>query len=349
MRRSLSAGLGVAVLVLGAAELRSDELSDCYSFKIPAAKNKTVTVAYSGEALRRLLNHPTSTAANPGIAAVAKKPNAEKCTGAQSQALKDANFAAAGSTYYGAFSSPAHFRKMAELQCGGAGGVAHQFFALGSAVYYRYCGGGDGNNYIYYYGIADKKTACVAGHDYPTMYAEVLKGRPKLTAADVRKASKGDLGKLDQAAFALGNATAAVLVAEAARDGTLKLANFLLLDIAEKKKLSPMALIGGVCPTGVPKNECQNADNYGVGIHPIAWGGAQAATTTGAWPGPTGTGLSKDVGKRLEARIVQQWLVAMKGASLQKKGACVKDVTLNALTANDKAVESMLKAAAGYN
>jgi hypothetical protein len=271
------------------------------------------------------------------------KPNGKKCAGAMEARLKTApdlsqatapkpgstNGEQIGSAYYGAVASPAKFRALSELKCSDdvAGRTkpwySNQFFSIGDMIFYRYCGGGDGTGYVYFWGMDGTSSTCVAS-SYPAMYAAM---DPKLTLDALRQAEKNaNVGTQNAAGQALGNAVAALLVAEAHRDYNLKYLNYMLPGIedsavpsgANKDRTATSAILAGYCPPNVG-NGCQNPDKQGMGVHPLAWGGAQARMMTGgAWG--HAAGATSDFGRNYEAGLIQRWLAASKNGTPAKAG-----------------------------
>ena len=218
--------------------------------------------------------------------------------------------------YYGKLTSMAAFVRMSRVGCRTGAQIVNQFFSLENAIYLRNCAPGDGRGYIYYWGMAEgKNSKCVGGHDYPTMFTEAKRGGG-LTIDDlIALSERGNINNN----VALGNSMAAILIAEAHRDNFLYFINPMLLQLMKKNnKNSDWGLdtfLGGLCPGKV--SACGNPKGNKNGIHPLAWGGAQAVMMAGGWGGAEGA--TSDYGKKFEAHIINQWLIHFKGGTQNKK------------------------------
>lgn len=194
---------------------------------------------------------------------------------------------------------------------------------------YRYCGGGEGNGYIYFWGWADKSDSQCINPSYPGMYKVIDDSRPKgkkdprYSLDDLRAAeTKGDLGTtFDKGAAALASEVAAEMVAESFRDSNLKYLNLMLLDIAKARSVGIDSILAGYCPPGIT-TQCQNPNGRGKGIHPLAWGGAKDVMMTGpAWGGDSGA--TSTFGTNYEAGLIGEWLIdTQKGKQLASSASC---------------------------
>lgn len=311
-------------IVLSSALLAQANL--CYQATID---KKTIT--YTGDVWRQILNQAAQrrVASNkepldPLPANQKPTPRIKKCLGAVDPTLvnapdlyyQDPNIVRNDAKYFGMVTSAGMFRKLAEMQCGAKASYPHQFFMIGSTVLYRYCGGGDHNGYVYFWGWTDKSDSQCLNDTYPGMYKVIDDSRPKgqkvprFSLDDVRAAeTKGDLGKtLDKGTAALAADVAAQMVAESYRDSNLKYLNLMLLDIAKARKADADSILAGYCPIGVSATQCQNPNGRGKGYHPIAWGGAQAVMMAGkAWG--RDAGANSAFGMNYEAGLIGQWLI----------------------------------------
>lgn len=273
-----------------------------------------------------------------------RKPKGKKCSGAMEDRLRAApdlsqatapkpgstNGEQIGSAYYGPVTSRTGFRRLSELKCSDdvAGRTvpwfSNQFFSIGDMIFYRYCGGGDSTGYVYFWGMDNNQSSTCLASNYPAMFAAI---DPALTLQALAQAEKtGNVGTQNAAGQALGNAVAALLVAEAHRDYNLKYLNHMLPVIENsevatgpnKDRTGVSAILAGYCPPNVGKDNCQNPTNQGMGVHPLAWGGAQARMMAGGWG--RAAGATSDFGRNFEAGLIQRWLVASKNGAPAKAG-----------------------------
>ena len=349
----LSLALTVLLIPAGASADDTANLTACYAVTLGKQ-----TVVYDGAALLVILRAASQRTGGDGANAAdpipplaqSAKPAGKKCSGATEDRLNAApdlsqpvapragsvNGEQIGSAYYGAVQSPSRFRALSELKCSDdvAGRTtpwySNQFFSIGDMIFYRYCGGGDGTGYVYFWGMDNGQSSDCFASSYPAMFALT---DPKLTLQTLRQAMKsGAVGTQNAQGQALANGVAALLVAESHRDYNLKYLNFMLPVIEDsetaagknKDKTATSAILAGYCPPNVGKDICQNATNNGQGVHPLAWGGAQARMMIGGWG--HAAGATSDFGRNYEAGLMQRWLVAAKLGTPAKAGAtCVHE------------------------
>ncbi|KVD37321.1 hypothetical protein WS61_25000 [Burkholderia sp. ABCPW 11] len=245
----------------------------------------------------------------------APPPDPKRCDGAND------HLPAAGPdkrNYFGNVVSPLKFLRLAAYQCAGAEGRS-QFFSMNEAIYYRQCGGGQYSNYIHFWGRANGNPSTCFASDYPTMFARAAKDR---TSAELLKAMKtvyaGGLSGAAANDQALGNAMAAILIAESNRDYLVNLENYMLLDLADLKKATPEQIIGGHC---VPNaDSCQNRRESQDGKHPLAWGGAQETMMVNGWG--QAAGANSPFGMRFEGHLSGEWAVAKEKVKSAKVAEC---------------------------
>ena len=339
--------LGTALLLPAALHA---QLNTCYQATIDKR-----TITYTGDVWRQILNvaaqrrvSVSRDSMTPLSDNLKPEPKVKKCLGAVNDRLQHApSLYTADAKYYGTVSSAGAFRKLAELKCGAdgptgatgqagpvAGAIPDQFFSIGSIVLYRYCGGAEGNGYIFFWGWADKSDSQCIGDSYPAMYKVIVDTRTAkgsknkmYTLDDLRAAeTKGDLGTgLDRGTASMAAEVAALMVAESFRDNNLKYLNLMLLDIAKARKVGIDALLAGYCPPGISPAQCQNPNGRNKGIHPLAFGGAQSIMTLGGAGGAwgMGQGANSDFGKTYEAGLIGEWLIdTQKGKQLAASATC---------------------------
>lgn len=135
------------------------QLNTCYQ----ATMDKK-TITYTGNVWREILNKIAERRVSadkdpltPLDDNFKPNPKVKKCLGAVDLHLRDApDLYTEDAKYYGTVSSAGTFRKLAELKCDQLGGMTNQFFMVGKIVLYRFCGGGEGNGYVFFWGWADK-------------------------------------------------------------------------------------------------------------------------------------------------------------------------------------------------
>jgi hypothetical protein len=220
MKRSLSVLLLLASPALMPRLLHA-QLDTCYKAKIDGN-----CITYRGSVWLAILRADAKWRNATGNNAVgddsisplkdSEKPAARKCTGAMETVLQNApDFAAANARYLGKIESAGQFRKLSEMRCGAGTPTAtyvHQFFTIGDVVLYRYCGTGDDQGYIYFWGRTGKTASQCFKSSYPAMYGVLntylTANRLKIGLDDVRAVeTKGDLGTKikDAGAAALAN------------------------------------------------------------------------------------------------------------------------------------------------
>ncbi|KVD51573.1 hypothetical protein WI85_11930 [Burkholderia ubonensis] len=209
---------------------------------------------------------------------------------------------------------------------------------MNRAIYYRQCGGGQYSNYIYFWGLQDSNESYCFKSDYPTMF-EIANGNKNnpVTAAKMSAVydGKSGLSADSQQGYALGNAMAAILISESARDYLVILENFMLMDFAAAKKpLEPKRIIGGHC---IPNaSSCQNRGAKQNGEHPLAWGGAQSDMMAGDNWG-VAAGATSQFGMAYEGRLVTRWAREFAGVSKANADKCSPPQSYNQLTQAQKA------------
>ncbi|WP_027783046.1 MULTISPECIES: hypothetical protein [Burkholderia] len=274
-----------------------------------------VTADVLREAALNVANARVTTAGNPPLRTEAPPPDPKRCDGAND------HLPAAGperDNYFGNVVSPLKFLRLAAYQCAGAGGRS-QFFSMNQAIYYRQCGGGQYSNYIHFWGRANGNSSTCFASDYPTMFA---KATEKRKPADLLKAMKmvysGGLSGTAANDQALGNAMAAILIAESNRDYLVNLENYMLMDLADVKQATPEQIIGGHC---VPNaSSCQNHSESQNGKHPLAWGGAQETMMVNGWG--QRAGANSPFGMTFEGNLSGEWAVAKEKVKSAKGDQC---------------------------
>ncbi|KWE50817.1 hypothetical protein WL76_20775 [Burkholderia ubonensis] len=267
------------------------------------------------DAALRVANARVAAAVNMPLTPVTPPPDPKRCDGASD------HLPAAGPNnrnYFGNVVSPLKFLRLAAYQCAGADGQS-QFFSMNQAIYYRQCGGGQYSNYIHFWGRANGNPSTCFASDYPTMFAKAAKDRKP---ADLLNAMKtvysGGLSGTAANDQALGNAMAAILIAESNRDYLVNLENYMLMDLADAEKATPVQIIGGHC---VPHaGSCQNRGATQDGKHPIAWGGAQATMMVNGWG--QAAGANSAVGMTFEGNLSAEWAVAKGKVASAKVAQC---------------------------
>lgn len=306
----------IALLPAGAADVRRA----CYA--ITAKTSFYVT----GEMLRRAALTKTNAVVNSDNAIGTTKAPAgpKQCTVGAQGGGPPGNIPAMSSTnYFGNLASRVAFRRFSQMPCGANLPQPHRYFSMGDSLFYRQCAGGDGNGYVYFWGVAnDNKSACFRD-DYPSMFAIANANAKKpVTLAQMAQTYSGGLPASDDAANALKAAMAAVLIAESYRDILVVIENYMLMDVA---KVTPAMIIAGRCPSGLGAmaNQCLNPDAPKDGLHPIAWGRAQAVMmANNAWG--YNAAATSDFGESFEASLIATWLVTMKPKQVAtaKAGTC---------------------------
>jgi hypothetical protein len=237
----------------------------------------------------------------------------KRCTG------PDTAIPAAGPTndnYYGTIDNKTKFRRFVKAACNGG---SDQYFSIGPGIYYRNCQGGQGNNYIYFWGRPNGNASTCFGSTYPAMFAEASKAKSTPVTVDrMKSAFGGGIAGDDQPTYALGNMMAAILISESARDYLVIAENYMLMDLAAAGQVTPEQIVGGRCVPGA--TTCGNPDSGMNGVHPLAWGGAQAVMMTGGWG--TNNGATSAFGKTFEANLVIKWLTSKGLVAKADQGAC---------------------------
>ncbi|MFT0172204.1 hypothetical protein ACLKMY_24880 [Paraburkholderia mimosarum] len=250
-----------------------------------------------------------------------------RCTGADARIPDTVPTA---QDYYGNVTSKQKFMRLVLRACMGQDN-ANQYFSMNRAIYVRRCGGGDYSNYIFFWGLQDSNPSQCFGSDYPTMYA--LANKNKKSPVTVSKMAavygKSGLDARSQEGYALGNAMAAILVSESARDYLVILENYMLMDLAGASAAKPDEIIGGRCVPNAAS--CQNPKSPQNGVHPIAWGGAKEAMMKRDWG--VASGATSDFGMEFEGELVTKWARKFKAVSEAKAGQCpAPPVTYDDLT-----------------
>lgn len=269
------------------------------------------------DAALKVANARVDAAGNTALTPVTPPPDPKRCDGANDHLPAEGPGAG---NYFGNVVSPLKFLRLAAYQCAGTGNQS-QFFSMNQAIYYRQCGGGQYSNYIHFWGRANGNASTCFASDYPTMFAKATKDR---TPADLLNAMKtvysGGLSGTAANDQALGNAMAAILIAESNRDYLVNLENYMLMDLVGVKKATPEQIIGGHC---VPNaGSCQNRGQSQNGKHPIAWGGAQETMMVNGWG--QGAGANSAFGRTFEGNLSAEWAVAKGKAASAKVAECGK-------------------------
>jgi hypothetical protein len=213
--------------------------------------------------------------------------------------------------YYGNFTTRLAFRRFSQMACNGVALTMHRFFSMGDALFYRQCTGGNEVGFVYFWGLSNGKQSDCLAYDYPGMFAiaDADKKHP-VTLAQMAQTYSGGLAGTSSAVNALKNAMAAILISESYRDVLAIAENYMLMDVP---KVTPAVIIGGHCPQnlGAQASACENARAPKDGLHPLAWGGAQAVMMANrAWGYQAGA--TSDFGKAFEANMIAAWLVNKK-------------------------------------
>ncbi|KWC38241.1 hypothetical protein WL48_11085 [Burkholderia ubonensis] len=304
-RHRIGGTLGIAACSFAAAlsfATQAQGATDCYAVDMRGAP-LYVTSNVLREAALKIANDRVASARTKGLDRADPPPAPKRCDGANN------HLPAAGPddhNYFGNVVSPLKFLRLAAYQCAGADGQS-QFFSMNQAIYYRQCGGGQYSNYIHFWGRANESPSTCFASDYPTMFAKAVKGREK---EDLLKAMKtvysGGLSGTAANDQALGNAMAAILIAESNRDYLVNLENYMLMDLADVNQATPEQIIGGHC---VPNaGSCQNRGEKQDGKHPIAWGGAQETMMVNGWG--QAAGANSPFGMTFEGNLSAKWAVA---------------------------------------
>ncbi|KVK72496.1 hypothetical protein WJ47_10160 [Burkholderia ubonensis] len=304
-RHRIGGTLGIAACSFAAAlsfATQAQGATDCYAVDMRGAP-LYVTSNVLREAALKIANDRVASARTKGLDRADPPPAPKRCDGANN------HLPAAGPNkhnYFGNVVSPLKFLRLAAYQCAGADGQS-QFFSMNQAIYYRQCGGGQYSNYIHFWGRANESPSTCFASDYPTMFAKAVKGREK---EDLLKAMKrvysGGLSGTAANDQALGNAMAAILIAESNRDYLVNLENYMLMDLADVNQATPVQIIGGHC---VPNaGSCQNRGEKQDGKHPIAWGGAQETMMVNGWG--QAAGANSLFGMTFEGNLSAKWAVA---------------------------------------
>ncbi|RQR62582.1 hypothetical protein DIE18_10335 [Burkholderia sp. Bp9125] len=316
-RHRIGGTLGIAACSFAAAlsfATQAQAAAACYAVDMRGGP-LYVTSDVLREGALRVANARVAAAGNTPLTPVAPPPDPKRCDGAND------HLPAAGPgarDYFGNVVSPLKFLRLAAYQCAGAAGQS-QFFSMNQAIYYRQCGGGQYSNYIHFWGRANGNPSTCFASDYPTMFAKATKDRKP---ADLLNAMKtvysGGLSGTAANDQALGNAMAAILIAESNRDYLVNLENYMLMDLATAKQATPEQIIGGHC---VPNaRSCQNHSNPQNGKHPIAWGGAQETMMVNGWG--QAAGANSAVGMTFEGNLSAEWAVAKGKVKSAKVADC---------------------------
>ncbi|KVT89163.1 hypothetical protein WK59_06525 [Burkholderia ubonensis] len=316
-RHRIGGTLGIAACSFAAAlsfATQAQGATACYAVDMRGAP-LYVTSDVLREAALRVANARVLAAGNTPLTPVTPPPDPKRCDGAND------HLPAAGPddhNYFGNVVSPLKFLRLAAYQCAGAGGQS-QFFSMNQAIYYRQCGGGQYSNYIHFWGRANGNPSTCFASDYPTMFAKAAKDRKPANLLNAMKTVySGGLSGTAANDQALGNAMAAILIAESNRDYLVNLENYMLMDLADVKKATPEQIIGGHC---VPNaGSCQNRGESQDGKHPIAWGGAQETMMVNGWG--QAAGANSPFGMTFEGNLSSEWAVAKGKATSAKVAQC---------------------------
>lgn len=307
---ALSLWLAAAVAT---APAQADTRSSCFVVDMQGAP-----FYVTGDVFRQAALNATTNRVNAALAVVAVEPpaGATRCTGV------DARIPAAAPTaanYYGYFSTKEKFFRLAIRNACGAANPG-QYFSMDKAIYYRNCGGNYAN-YIFFWGLESNNPSACFGSDYPTMYAQANGNKKQPVTTDLMASAYTDQKfKADsKEAYALGNAMAAILISETARDYLVATENYMLVDLTGINKSSPELVIGGHCPRNTQQT-CQNNNAVQNGLHPLAWGGAQGAMMTNGWG--TNNGATSEFGQEFEATLITDWLRKRKPVASSNAGGC---------------------------
>lgn len=221
--------------------------------------------------------------------------------------------------YLGNITNKSKFLSMAAMTCGTGASISDQYFSIGDAIYYRNCNSGTQVGYVHFWGKPNGRKSECFGSTYPEMFAIASPNSNPTTPKEMQAIydNTGSPQMTTQSNYALGNAMAAIQIAEAARDYLVYPINYMLI---EQQKAAEQ-IIGGHCPPRAPAGTCQNVAVAQNGAHPLAWGGAQAAMMTGGWG--TNNGATSEYGQAFEAEATVNWLLFKKLAvreTLPKNG-----------------------------
>jgi hypothetical protein len=311
-----------------AADVSADLRKACYTVSVDG----TAPFAVPGDIFRQALRSKTkATIGADHKVTPSKPPGLTRCTVGKDGGGPPADAPMPDATnYFGTINTKPGFRRFSQQPCGQGQAAQHRFFSMSDAVYYRRCTGGVGNGYVYFWGVANEiKSDCFAD-DYPTMFAAAMADGKKnpVTVEMMATTYTTGLKITGPSSYALGNAMAAILIAEAYRDVLVIAENYMLMDIP---KVYPASIIGGHCPRGV-EAVCQNKKSAKDGLHPLAWGGAQAAMMQGDW-GKT-EGATSDFGQKFEANLIVSWLLTKKNKVVTeaKEGTCNRSLSWSNVT-----------------
>jgi hypothetical protein len=314
----------LAACVLASAPVRAADVSKtCYTITV----GSTASFSVRGDIFRQALLRKTNTTIGADSKIKPSQPpaGAKRCTVGQDGGGPPADAPTPDATnYFGTISTKPAFRRFSQQPCGTGEGAEHRFFSMSTAIYYRRCTGGAGNGYVYFWGVADENKSDCFADDYPTMFAAADTKKTPVTPAAMSDTYTKGLKITGPSSYALGNAMAAILIAEAYRDVLVIAENYMLMDM----KADPVFIIGGRCPRGVEAGTCQNTKSAQNGLHPLAWGGAQdAMMLNNAWG--KDAGANSDFGQKFEADLIVSWLLTKKNKVVKeaKQGTC--DPNLN--------------------
>ena len=126
---------------------------------------------------------------------------------------------------------------------------------------------------------------------------------------------------------------AAILISESLSPTCLVVPNnFMLMALANNKKISAEQIVGGHCVPGA--DTCRNPLLKQDGQHPIAWGGAQQSMMTGGGLADD-NGPLPDFGQEFEDSLVVTWLKEQNKIS-NSKSTCATPTTFAGVATNKK-------------
>lgn len=313
MRKMPSLTLASAVLGLtalsGTPALAQDVTNQCFEVT-PISGTKFVAL---GDVFRQgLLNLTQRKWGEAGaVTPVAPGGTPKRCTGTVA-GLPTA--APTSANYYGQVNTKLKYLRMAAMRCDGTA-PTDKYFSIGNAIYYRNCNAGAQVGYIYFWGLETGNSSTCFGSTYPEMFA--IANSPAVTVARMAATYSGTTPPMaSQSDYALGNAMAAIQIAESMRDWLVYPQNYMLIE----QSTDPVRVIGGRCPANTPAGTCQNTAATQNGLHPLAWGGAQAAMMTGGWG--ANNGATSAYGIQFEARATVTWLSFKKRVTAVDRGRC---------------------------
>jgi hypothetical protein len=310
--------LFAAVTGSGAGAHAEDALTSCFQIKPKSGANFYAL----GGVLRQSLLNVTATKFNVNmLSPEAPAGDFRRCTGID-PAIPNAGPTAAN--YFGHVSSKLKFLRMSRTNCGN-GGVEDQYFSIGKAVYYRNCHAGNQVGYISFWGKEDGNSSSCFGLTYPEMF-KVANTSPKVTPERMAAIYGRGLPMNEQADYAIGNEMAGIQIAETARDWLVYAQNYMLVE----QKIDPVRVIGGRCPANTPSGTCQNTGERQDGLHPLAWGGAQAAMMTNGWG--TNNGATSNYGMNFETQNIATWMIFKGAAASASASQCPIGQNFNNLT-----------------